>query len=136
MTDSPDAATSADPTPAVCVTSHQPPYDFAWCEAHDETFPLGGSCRFSGRQMWEVFAEEADEQRQRAVRAEHELAELAPLAGTERYARPAVLHRASWDREALAHAAVATGLTEDTVGRVLRAAAAVYADGDAGGRRR
>lgn len=24
----------------------EPPMDFAWCETHDETFPLGGRCRF------------------------------------------------------------------------------------------
>lgn len=56
-----------------CDMRHGEPYDFAWCETHDTTFPLGEACKFNGRVMWEVYAEEADEQRQRAVLAELEL---------------------------------------------------------------
>lgn len=31
---------------AICEMRQQYPYDFAWCETHDETFPLGGVCRY------------------------------------------------------------------------------------------
>lgn len=58
--------------PAACDMKHQPPMDFAYCETHDTTFPLGGKCRFQGREAWEVYADEADEQRGRAVMAEME----------------------------------------------------------------
>ena len=62
--------------PSPCVMTHTPPFDFAQCETHDETFPLGGTCRFQGREEWEVYADEADEQRQRAVEAEIEIERL------------------------------------------------------------
>ena len=65
---------------AACVMTHTEPFDFAQCETHDETFPLGKKCRFDGREPWEVYAEEADEQRQRAVVAEMALDELRALA--------------------------------------------------------
>lgn len=29
-----------------CRMRQQYPYDFAWCEVHDETFPLGGICKY------------------------------------------------------------------------------------------
>ena len=29
-----------------CDMRHQEPFDFAWCETHDETFPLGGICPY------------------------------------------------------------------------------------------
>lgn len=58
--------------PAPCVMTHTPPFDFAQCETHDETFPLGGTCRFDGRDMIEVLFEAEYEQRGRAVRAELE----------------------------------------------------------------
>lgn len=29
-----------------CDMYHEPPYDFAWCERHDTTFPLGDVCRY------------------------------------------------------------------------------------------
>jgi len=29
---------------APCDMRHEPPFDFAWCETHDSTFPLGGVC--------------------------------------------------------------------------------------------
>lgn len=35
---------AADEAPCSMVT--EKPYDFAWCETHDETFPLGGICPF------------------------------------------------------------------------------------------
>lgn len=73
-------------TPAPCVMTHTPPMDFAQCETHDETFRLGEECRFNGRDAAEVFAEEADQQRQRAVVAEMRLADLAPI--TPSSARP------------------------------------------------
>lgn len=59
--------------PAQCVMTHTEPFDFAHCETHDTTFPLGGTCKFNGREVWEVYADEADEQRQRAVRLEMKL---------------------------------------------------------------
>lgn len=34
-----------------CDMRHQPPMDFAWCETHDETFPLGGICSFHRQRM-------------------------------------------------------------------------------------
>lgn len=61
---------------ATCVMAHQEPFDFAQCETHDTTFALGDACKFQGRRMWEVFADEADEQRGLKVRAEMELENL------------------------------------------------------------
>lgn len=60
-------------TPAPCNLTHTEPFDFAQCETHDTTFPLGGTCKFNGREIWEVYADEADEQRQRAVKLEMRL---------------------------------------------------------------
>ena len=57
--------------PAKCDMKHTPPMDFAHCETHDTTFPLGSTCKFDGREPWQVYADEADEQRRRAVMAEH-----------------------------------------------------------------
>lgn len=62
--------------PITCDMKEQKPFDFAWCETHDTTFALGERCKFYGREMWEVYAEEASEQRARAVRAEEALEEL------------------------------------------------------------
>lgn len=56
-----------------CDMTHTPPFDFAQCEKHDTTFPLGGACKFSGRDPFEVLHEEVDQQRGRAVRAEMRL---------------------------------------------------------------
>lgn len=53
-----------------CDLRCQEPFDFGWCETHDVTFPLGGTCRFNGRDAADVYAQEAAEQRVRAVRAE------------------------------------------------------------------
>ena len=76
--------------PGECVMTHTPPFDFAQCETHDETFPLGGACRFHGRtSVAEVYADEADQMRARAVLAEAEVARLT--------ARPAP----AWDEEAV-----------------------------------
>lgn len=65
---------------APCVMTHTPPYDFAQCETHDETFPLGENCRFHDRDMVEVLFEAADEQRGRAVRAELYLERVRAIA--------------------------------------------------------
>lgn len=65
---------------AACVMKQGEPFDFAWCETHDVTFPLGGSCKFSGRSPMEVLWEEADAQRQRAVRAELALERMQETA--------------------------------------------------------
>lgn len=60
--------------PAPCVMTHTPPFDFAQCETHDETFPLGDVCKWHGKEsVTEVLQDEVDEQRARAVRAEHQL---------------------------------------------------------------
>ncbi len=56
--------------PAACVMTHTPPFDFAQCETHDSTFALGQECRFKDRDPADVYFEEAQEQRVRAVRAE------------------------------------------------------------------
>lgn len=66
----------ADHTPAPCDMKCREPYDFAWCKTHDSTFPLGEKCKFDGREPWEVYADEADEQRRRAVRAEMQVERL------------------------------------------------------------
>lgn len=66
-----DAAEEAAADPVETCDMHQgEPYDFAWCVNHDTTFKLGETCKFNGRIAWEVYAEEADTQRGRAVRAE------------------------------------------------------------------
>jgi hypothetical protein len=31
---------------APCRMFHQEPFDFAWCETHDTTFPLGSICEY------------------------------------------------------------------------------------------
>ncbi len=60
--------------PAPCVMTHTPPFDFAQCETHDETFPLGGACKWDGKEsIAQVLQDEADALRMRAVRAEHQL---------------------------------------------------------------
>ena len=106
----------AEVTPAPCVMTHTPPFDFAQCETHDETFPLGGACRFQGREAWEVYADEADEQRQRAVLAEIEVERLTEAADGSR----------SWADEQEDRAITA----EATVARV-EALADVWASDDA-----
>lgn len=59
-------------TTAPCDMPQQEPFDFGWCQTHDTTFALGEKCRFDGREVWEVYADEAHELRVRAVRAELE----------------------------------------------------------------
>lgn len=73
-----DQPTAAEEQPETCEMVHEEPYDFASCLTHDTTFALGDACKFNGRLMWEVYADEADEQRQLKVRAEME-AEQASL---------------------------------------------------------
>lgn len=65
---------------AACVMTHTPPFNFAQCETHDETFALGETCRFDGRDMVDVLFEAADEQRGRAVRAEMYLDRVRAIA--------------------------------------------------------
>ena len=68
--------------PAPCVMTHTPPFDFAQCETHDETFPLGGACKWHGKEsVAQVLQDEADEQRARAVHAEHQLEMLRAEQG-------------------------------------------------------
>lgn len=35
---------------AKCEMYTEEPYPFAWCDTHDETFPLGGICPFYVRE--------------------------------------------------------------------------------------
>lgn len=58
---------------STCRMSQQGPYDFAWCDTHDTTFPLGSVCKFHGKDPLDVLQDEADEQRGLKVRAEQEL---------------------------------------------------------------
>ncbi|MFS0887044.1 hypothetical protein [Aeromicrobium sp. 179-A 4D2 NHS] len=58
--------------PQPCEMTHTPPFDFAQCEKHDTTFPLGEECKFHNRDPWEVIYDEADAQRRRAVIAERD----------------------------------------------------------------
>lgn len=60
--------------PAGCRMTYTEPFDFAQCETHDTTFPLGDTCKFEGRDEVDVLLEELDVQRSRAVRAETRLA--------------------------------------------------------------
>ena len=72
--------------PAPCVMAHTPPFDFAQCETHDETFPLGGACKWHDKEsVTEVLQDEVDEQRMRAVRAEHQLEILRAEQGETEY---------------------------------------------------
>lgn len=69
-----DVALTFTDTPSPCEMTHTPPFDFAQCETHDTTFPLGGACKWHGKDsISAVLQDEADEQRGRAVRAEIEL---------------------------------------------------------------
>jgi hypothetical protein len=45
---------------APCNMRHQPPMDFAYCETHDETFPLGGICSvYRGNLTYKAIASRA-----------------------------------------------------------------------------
>lgn len=76
-----------DDTPDPCDMKHTPPMDFAFCETHDTTFPLGAVCKWHGKaSIAQVLQGEVDEQRARAVtaesradRAEARLARVAAL---------------------------------------------------------
>ena len=94
--------------PETCEMVYEEPMDFASCLTHDETFPLGEECRFNGRVMWEVFAEEADQQRQRAVMTEMSLGRVKSLV-------------ARWKAEAAERGPMDT-LYADGVVRMLEAA--------------
>lgn len=81
----------AESEPAACVMTHTPPMDFAQCETHDTTFSLGEECRFKDRDVVEVLAEETDEQRQRAVRAEMDYERLREATSVEQRAEMTAL---------------------------------------------
>ena len=75
-----DAATDK---PDPCEMTYTSPFDFAQCETHDTTFPLGGVCKWHGKNsIAAVLQDEADEQRGLKVRAEAE--RDAALAAVER----------------------------------------------------
>lgn len=106
--------------PAPCDMRHQEPYDFAHCVTHDTTFALGDRCKWGGvESIAEKLQDEADEQRRRAVRAEHEMwiseAELA------RY--KAAVERALAECDRLA--ADWRGSSRDAAGVVLSAVALI-----------
>ncbi|KQP63002.1 hypothetical protein [Nocardioides sp. Leaf285] len=61
---------SGSESAVTCEIVQEAPYDFAYCETHDSTFPLGGRCKFYGRTPEDVYYDEAQEQRGRAVVAE------------------------------------------------------------------
>ena len=67
-----------------CVMTQTDPFDFAQCETHDTTFALGDRCKFYGREPEDVYYDEAQEQRGRAVIAEMERAEALDLLGLYR----------------------------------------------------
>jgi hypothetical protein len=63
---------------------HQEPFDFAQCETHGTTFPLGGKCEWDDvKSIAGHLADKVDEQRARAavaeVRAERAEARLADI---------------------------------------------------------
>lgn len=63
-----DALTVAQP----CVMKLGEVYDFAWCETHDRTFALGGTCDHAGLSHVDYLDDDGQKQRGRAVRAEME----------------------------------------------------------------
>ena len=66
-----DKALTFTETPSPCKMTQTPPFDFAQCETHDTTFPLGGACKWHGKEsISAVLQEESDQQRQRAVLSE------------------------------------------------------------------
>jgi len=68
-----DRALTFTDTPSPCEMTRTPPFDFAQCETHDTTFPLGGACKWHGKDsISAVLEDEADKQRVRAIRAEIE----------------------------------------------------------------
>jgi len=68
-----DRALTFTDTPSPCQMTHTPPFDFAQCETHDTTFPLGSACKWHGKDsISAVLEDETDKQRVRAIRAEIE----------------------------------------------------------------
>lgn len=66
-----ERAEAQSDVPSPCAMTHTPPFDFAQCETHDETFPLGAVCKWHGKEsIAAVLEDEADAQRARAVMAE------------------------------------------------------------------
>jgi hypothetical protein len=73
--------TAEDSTATRCVMTRTEPFDFAQCQTHDTTFALGEECKFNGKDVADVLQDEADEQRQAKVRAQHELEQSRLLVG-------------------------------------------------------
>lgn len=73
--------------PQPCQITHEEPYDFRWCEAHDRTFPLDGDCDHRGLSEIDYLTEKESQQRSRAIFAE-ERADAAEA----RVARVVALH--------------------------------------------
>lgn len=63
-------------TPQECKLRTSEPYDFGWCNTHDRTFPLGGTCDHAGLSELDWLQEREQQQRGRAVRAEWDLHQL------------------------------------------------------------
>ena len=74
-----DAAAERDALTVVqpCVMKLGEVYDFAWCETHDRTFALGGTCDHAGLSHVDYLDDDGRTQRGRAVRAEMERDALA-----------------------------------------------------------
>ena len=74
-----DAAAERDALTVVqpCVMKLGEVYDFAWCETHDRTFALGGTCDHAGLSHVDYLDNDGRKQRGRAVRVEMERDALA-----------------------------------------------------------
>lgn len=86
-----EAERSGD-VPDPCAMKHDPPMDFAYCETHDTTFPLGAACMWHGKtSIAQVLEDKAEEQRTRAV-----LAEARADRAEAQVARVKALHREAY----------------------------------------
>ena len=74
-----DAAAERDALTVVqpCVMRSGEVYDFAWCETHDRTFALGGTCDHAGLSHVDYLDNDGRKQRGRAVRVKMERDALA-----------------------------------------------------------
>lgn len=62
-----------------CDLRHEEPFDFAQCQTHDVTFPLGKDCPYSGKSVVDYLEDAQSAQRYRAVVAEEKLEELQDM---------------------------------------------------------
>lgn len=59
-----------------CVEIYEAPYDFKYCQTHDRTFALDGTCDYAGKSVMDHLDDEIAKQRVRAMRAEDKLHEV------------------------------------------------------------